>query len=135
MHDQTAVRTEGIAEQFRQYPAVRAEVDEGCRGLANEFPDQVSAPPRKPKGINNAPLTERYGWREMRRRRSSRRIRVEHANAAHREWRPLQRYKGRREECAGTHRAIAGLVSDRAAKRATLYNSAVELVLVHTTAY
>lgn len=43
MHDQTAVRTEGIAEQFRQYPQAKAEVDEGYRGLANEFPGQVSA--------------------------------------------------------------------------------------------
>ncbi|MFD7180549.1 transposase family protein [Streptomyces sp. NPDC059904] len=46
MHDQTAMRTEGIAEQFRLHPDVRAEVDEGYRGLANEFPEQVSAPPR-----------------------------------------------------------------------------------------
>ncbi|MFJ3644202.1 transposase family protein [Streptomyces sp. NPDC090108] len=36
MHDQTAVRTEGIAERFRMHPAVKAEVDDGCRGLANE---------------------------------------------------------------------------------------------------
>lgn len=49
MHDQTAVRTEGIAEQFHQHPGVKAEVDDGYRGLANEFPDQVSAPPKKPK--------------------------------------------------------------------------------------
>ncbi len=51
MHHQTAMRTEGIAEQFRLYPRVKAEVDEGYRGLANEFPDQVSAPPRKPKNL------------------------------------------------------------------------------------
>ncbi|MGW7825159.1 transposase family protein [Streptomyces puniciscabiei] len=36
MHDQTAVRTEGIAEQLRQHPTVKAEVDDGYRGLANE---------------------------------------------------------------------------------------------------
>ncbi|MFF9396172.1 transposase family protein [Streptomyces griseoluteus] len=35
MHDQTAVRTEGIAEQLRLRPRVEAEVDEGYRGLAN----------------------------------------------------------------------------------------------------
>ncbi|MFD5738559.1 transposase family protein [Streptomyces massasporeus] len=29
MHDQTAVRTEGIAEQFCRHPMVKAEVDEG----------------------------------------------------------------------------------------------------------
>ncbi|WP_327434620.1 transposase family protein [Streptomyces sp. NBC_01236] len=42
MHDQTAVRTEGIAELFIQHARVKAEVDEGYRGLANEFPDQVA---------------------------------------------------------------------------------------------
>ncbi|MFF3151301.1 transposase family protein [Streptomyces sp. NPDC057927] len=46
MHDQTAVRTEGIAEQLRLHPKVKAEADEGYRGLANELPDQ-SAPRRR----------------------------------------------------------------------------------------
>ncbi|WP_342354611.1 transposase family protein [Streptomyces griseofuscus] len=134
MHDQTCVRTEGIAEQFRLQPGVKAEGDEGYRGLANEFTDQVGAPPRKPKGVDEAPLTERYGWREQRRRQSSRRICVEHANAEHRQWRTLQRYTGQREDYGDTHRAIAGLVSDRAAKRATRHKPSTELVLVRTTA-
>lgn len=134
MHDQTALRTEGIAEQFRLHPTVQAEVDEGYRGLANEFPDQISAPPRKPKDIDNAPLSERYGWREMRRRQSSRRICVEHANAEHRQWRPLQRYTGRREEYGQTHRAIAALVSDRAAQRATRTKPSTELMPARTMA-
>lgn len=47
---------------------------------------------------------------------------------------PAQRYTGRREEYAETHRAIASLVSDRAAKRATQHKPTAELVLVHTTA-
>ncbi|MGW8358060.1 transposase family protein [Streptomyces wedmorensis] len=134
MHDQTAGRTEGIAEQFRQYPRVKAEVDEGYRGLANEFPGQLSAPLKRPKGINNAPLTERYGWREMRRRQSSRRICVEHANAEHRQWRPLQRYTGRRENYGEVHRAVASLVSDRAAQRTTHHQPSTELVHVRATA-
>ncbi|MEL5953579.1 hypothetical protein AADR41_02030 [Streptomyces sp. CLV115] len=46
MHDQTAMRTEGIAEQLRLHPDVKAKVDEGYRGLANEFSDQVTAPPQ-----------------------------------------------------------------------------------------
>ena len=41
MHDQTAVRTEGIADLFTQFPQVKAKVDAGYRGLAKEFPDQV----------------------------------------------------------------------------------------------
>lgn len=130
MHDQTAMRTEGIAEQFHRHPDVKVEVDDGYRGLANEFPDQVSAPPRKPKDLEDGPVTERYGWREKKRRQSSRRICVEHANAEVRQWRPLQRYTGRRENYGETHTAIASLVSDRAAKRPTRPRPSTELVLV-----
>ncbi|MFF1832609.1 hypothetical protein ACFVXE_00100 [Streptomyces sp. NPDC058231] len=136
--DQTAVRTEGIAEQFHRHPGVKAEVDDGYRGLANEFPDQVSAPPRKPKGMkapNDEPVTERYGWREMKRRQSSRRICVEHANAEVRQWRPLQRYTGRRETYGETHLAIAALVSDGAAKRPTRHKTSIELMHVRATAF
>jgi Helix-turn-helix of DDE superfamily endonuclease/DDE superfamily endonuclease len=49
MHDQTSVRTEGIADLFTRHPQVRAKVDAGYRGLARQFPDQVQAPPLKPK--------------------------------------------------------------------------------------
>ncbi|WP_225102338.1 transposase [Streptomyces sp. CoH27] len=132
MHDQTAMRTEGIAEQLRLHPTVKAEVDEGYRGLANEFPDQISAPPKKPK--HDALLGERYAWREQRRRQSSRRICVGHANAEYKQWRPLQRFLGRREHYPATHRAIAALVSDRAARWATRHKPSTELVLVSTTA-
>ncbi|MFI5999340.1 hypothetical protein ACIA98_02810 [Streptomyces sp. NPDC051366] len=52
------MRTEGIAEQLRLHPKVKAEADEGYRGLANEFPDQVSAQPTKPE--DDAPLGERH---------------------------------------------------------------------------
>lgn len=64
MHDQTAVRSEGIAEQFRLRPMVRAEVDEGYRGLANECPNGVSAPPKKVKP--DVPLGDQYAWRHFR---------------------------------------------------------------------
>ncbi|MER7767617.1 hypothetical protein [Kitasatospora sp. NPDC096140] len=55
---QTGVRAEGIAEQLRRDPTVKAEADEGYRGLANEFPVQVSAPPKKTK--DDAPLGEHH---------------------------------------------------------------------------
>jgi hypothetical protein len=106
--------------------------DEGYRGLANEFPDQVSAPPKKPK--DDAPLGERHAWREQRRRQSSRRICVEHVIGEEKKWRPLQRYTGRREYYPETHAAIAGLVSDRAARRPTRHRTSTELVPVHRTA-
>ncbi|GJF30389.1 hypothetical protein KNE206_30890 [Kitasatospora sp. NE20-6] len=70
----------------------------------------------------------------MHRRQSSRRICVEHANAEHRQWRPLQRYTGRRENYSEVHRAVASLVSDRAARRTTHHQPSTELVHVRATA-
>jgi hypothetical protein len=115
MHDQTAVLTEGIAGLFRQFPQVKAKVDAGYRGLAREFPDQVQAPPLKPK--KDAPPEETAVYETERHRQSSERICVEHANAEHKQWRTLQRYLGRREDFDETFLAVAGLVSDRAAER------------------
>ncbi|GAA2048450.1 transposase family protein [Catenulispora yoronensis] len=136
MHDQTALRTEGIAECFRQFPDVQAEVDDGDRGLANEFPHQVSAPPKPmaKKARETAALGEQYAWREARRRQSSTRICVEHANAEYKQWRPMRRYTGSRENFAETQAAIAGLVSDRSARRATRHEASTELVLAHPAA-
>jgi hypothetical protein len=115
MHDQTAVRTEGIADLFRQFPQVKAKVDAGYRGLAKEFPGQVQAPPLKPK--KDAPPEETAVYETQRHKQSSERICVEHANAEHKQWRTLQRYLGRREDFDETFLAVAGLVSDRAAER------------------
>ncbi len=115
MHDQTAVRTEGIADLFTRYPQVKAKVDAGYRGLAKEFPDQVQAPPLKP--TKDATAEETAAYETERHSQSSERICVEHANAEHKQWRSLQRYLGRREDFDETFLAIAGLVSDRAAER------------------
>lgn len=84
--------------------------------------------------MTRAGCCERSAWREMRRRQFSRRICVEHANAEHKQWRPLQRYPGRREHCAQTYRAVAGLVSDRASRRAVRRRTSTELVLARPTA-
>ncbi|WP_324605831.1 hypothetical protein [Streptomyces sp. NRRL B-24484] len=70
----------------------------------------------------------------MRRRQSSDRICIEHTNAELRQWRPLQRYTGRREDYADTYRAIASLVSDRSARRATRRKPSTDLVLARQTA-
>jgi hypothetical protein len=48
MHDQTAVKTEGLNDPLDRYPTVTFLVDSGYRGLANEHPTQVIAPPPKP---------------------------------------------------------------------------------------
>jgi hypothetical protein len=115
MHDVTAVRTEGIEEQLRWHPGVHAEVDSGYQGLARDFPDQVSAPPKKP--AKDAPVDQVGAYEPERRAQSSRRICVEHAIAEPKAWRPLQRWLGRREYFEETFLAIAGLVSDRCAQR------------------
>ena len=115
MHDQTAVRTEGIADLFTRYPQARATVDAGYRGLAKQFPDQVQAPPLKPG--KDATPEETAAYEEQRHKQSSERICVEHANAEFKQWRPLQRFTGRRDEFEETFLAIGGLISDRAAER------------------
>ena len=115
MHDQTALKTEGIGDPFEQYPQVKAKVDAGYRGLAKQFPDQVTAPPLKPK--KDAPPEETAAWEEARKKWSCERIPAGHANAGQKQWRPLQRWIGRREYFDETHLAIAGLVSDRTAER------------------
>jgi DDE superfamily endonuclease/Helix-turn-helix of DDE superfamily endonuclease len=115
MHDATAVRTEGIEDLLRCHPQVKAEVDSGYQGLARDFPYQISAPPRKP--AKDAPSEQVAAHEQARKQQSSRRICVEHTIAEPKQWRPLQRYIGRREYFDETFQAIAGLVSDRTALR------------------
>ena len=85
------------------------------RGLARDFPGQVSAPPKKPG--KNAPAGQTARWEQQRHQQSSARICVEHAIAEPKQWRPLQRRTGRRAYFQETALAIARLVSDRAATR------------------
>ena len=115
MHDQTALKTDGICDLLERFPQLKAKVDAGYRGLAKQFPGQVCAPPLKPKA--GAPPEEVARWEHSRKTQSSQRICVEHANAEHKQWRSLQCYTGRRNYYDQTHLAIAGLVSGRAATR------------------
>jgi hypothetical protein len=127
MRDTTAVRTEGIEEQLRLHPNVKAEVDSGYAGLARDFPRQVSAPPKKPAA--DAGPCEHNVYDHARRRQSQRRIVVEHANAEVKQWRPLQRWTGDRDDLPEVIAAIGALVSDRSAKRPTRSKPSKELVL------
>ena len=115
MHDVTALRTEGIEDLLRRHPGVTADADSGYQGLARDFPAQITAPPKKPK--TGATPGETAAREKQRKAQSSRRICVEHAIAEPKQWRPLQRYTGRREYFGDTALAIAGLVSDRTARR------------------
>jgi hypothetical protein len=115
MHDVTAVRTEGIEDLLRQYPQVKADVDSGYQGLARDFPDQVTAPPKKPG--KDATSEQVAAYQQQRKAQSSQRICVEHAIAEPKQWRTLQRFLGRREQFGEAVAAVAGLVSDRTAER------------------
>jgi hypothetical protein len=123
MHDQTAVKTEGIDDLIDQYPTVEFLVDSGYRGLAKDHPDQVIAPPLKPK--KGATAQEMAAYEVVRKAQSSQRIPAEHAIALIKWWRPLQRFTGRREVLPDIIRAVAGLASDRAARRSTWPNNHV----------
>jgi DDE superfamily endonuclease len=106
MHDQTAIKTEGIEDLLRRHHDVHAKVDAGYRGLAKAFGDQVHAPPPEP--AKAASPEELAAWHRARTQQSSQRICVEHANAEHKQWRALQRWIGRREYYAQNHRPSPG---------------------------
>ena len=116
MHDQTAVRTEGIADLFEQFPEVKAKVDAGYRGLAKEFPGRVQAPPLRPEEGRDAGGSRRLGrgappaviGTDLRGARQRRAQAVADPPAVPRTTRRL---------LETTYVAIAGLVSDRAAER------------------
>ena len=116
MHDQTAIKTEGIDDLFRLWPQANAnanvEVDDGYRGLARTHPAQVSVPPKKPG--KDATDEETTAWRDARHAQSSRRTCVEYGIAEMKHWQPLQRYTGRREHLHEAITAIGSIVSDRA---------------------
>ncbi len=113
MHDQTALRTEGIDALIEHYPEVKFLVDSGYRGLAKDHPDQVTAPPLKPK--KDASPEQVAAYDADRKAQSSQRIPAEHAIALIKWWRQLQRYTGRRDAFPDIICAITSLAADRAA--------------------
>jgi hypothetical protein len=79
----------------------------------------VHAPPPPP--VKDAPAEAVATYKQVRKQQSSGRIYVEHAIAEHKGWRPLQRYLAAVTPTPTpiwrSPLAIAGLVSDRAARR------------------
>jgi hypothetical protein len=132
MHDVTAVRTEGIEEQLRLPPGVRAEVDSGYTGLARDFPSQVSAPPKKPSADSGPSGCNACD--HARRRQSQQRIMVEHASAEIRQWRSLQRWTGDPRRSTRSHRRDRRPGLRGSAKRPTRSRPGTELVLVRHAA-
>jgi hypothetical protein len=85
----------------------------GIRAWPATSPARSAPRPRN----GQAPPEETARWEQQRHQQSSQRICIEHAIAEPKQWRPLQRYLGRRDHFPQTVLAIAGLVSDRAATR------------------
>jgi hypothetical protein len=102
------LRVDGTEVQVRRPKAGRP----GRRAFVS---GKKSAPPKKPG--KSAPADGTALWEQQRHQQSSARICVEHAIAEPKQWRPLQRWTGRRDYFQETALAIAGLVSDQAATR------------------
>src|SRR5260370_10889515 len=68
MHDQTALKTEGMGDLSERFPEVKALVDAGYRGLARQFPHQGTAPPPNPGKA--APPGQGASWRVSRKAQS-----------------------------------------------------------------
>lgn len=115
MHDQTAVKSEGIEELLEQYPQVKARVDAGYRGPGQTVSPPGSGPAEEARqgGIGRGDPRVGEGPQAAVLRTDLRRARQRRAQAMA----PLQRYIGLREYYEETHLAIAGLVSDRTAER------------------
>jgi hypothetical protein len=77
----------------------------------------TSSTPRHPSQAKTRQPSRSPSTRPAPKQQSSRRICVEHAIAEPKQWRPLQRWIGRRHYDAQAHLAVAGLVSDRTAPR------------------
>ncbi len=112
IHDQTAIKGEGIDGLLGDYLDVAIEMDDGCGGLARDYSGQVTAPPKKPR--KDAAEAQTQTWREARHAQSSSRICARHGIGELKAWRSLQRWIGRRDYLPETIASIAGLVSDRA---------------------
>ncbi len=76
IHDQTAIKSEGIDGLLADYPDVAIKMNNGYRGLGRDYPGQVTCPPKKPR--KNTAEAETQTWREARHAQSSSRICVEH---------------------------------------------------------
>ncbi|WP_224392818.1 transposase [Pseudonocardia sp. ICBG1293] len=112
-HDQTAIRREGIDALLDEFSRVRALADAGYRGLRRDHPGQVIVPPLEARKNVAVPTVTAAIRARARTRQSAQRITVEHAIAAHKQWRGLRRWTHRREDLPATYHAVAGLVSDR----------------------
>lgn len=114
MHDQTAVKTEGIDDLLQHFQRVRIWADEGYRGLSRDHPGQVITKPPLP---NDLPPDIEQAIIDARKAHCQQRIPIEQIIGRMKNWKTLAHYPGRRETLPETILAVASLVSDLTATR------------------
>jgi hypothetical protein len=115
MHDQTAIKSEGIDDLLRHYSGVRFWVDQGYRGLAKNHPGQVITkldllPDTADQDLQNLVV-------DLRKLHCQQRIPIEQVIGRMKNWTSLTHWHGRRDSLPETIIAIATLVSDLTATR------------------
>ena len=114
MHDQTAIKTEGIDDLLQHFTRVRIWADEGYRGLSRDHPGQVITKPPLP---NDLPADIEQAIIDARKVHCQQRIPIEQVIGRMKNWRTLAHHPGRRETLPETILAVASLVSDLTATR------------------
>ena len=114
MHDQTAIKREGIDDLLEHFPRVRIWADEGYRGLSRDHPGQVITKPPLP---NDLPPDTQQAIIDARKTHCQQRIPIEQVIGRTKNWKVLAHYPGRRDTLPQTILAVAGLVSDLTATR------------------
>ncbi|MFI0811883.1 transposase family protein [Streptomyces echinatus] len=108
--DITHARQLGLVRLLTEGAAVEILADAGYQGLGAQTGGRVVTPPHR-KFKKNAPDWYEEMYERQQKAHSSRRIRVEHGIAHHKNWRALARHLGRREHMSDTVRALAALLS------------------------
>lgn len=115
MHDQTALKTEGIDDLLDHFSAVRIWADQGYRGLSRDHPGQVITK------LDLLPDTAGQDLQDLvvdlRKLHCQQRIPIEQIIGRMKNWTALTRWHARRDALPETFIAIATLVSDLTAKR------------------
>jgi hypothetical protein len=115
MHDQTTIKTEGIADLLSHYQRVRIWADQAYRGLSKHHPGQIIT--KQPAPVETCPPELAEHLTAIRKLHSQQRIPVEHVIGRLKTWKQLAHWNGPRTNLPETIAAIAGLVSDITAQQ------------------
>jgi DDE superfamily endonuclease/Helix-turn-helix of DDE superfamily endonuclease len=110
MHDQTAIKTEGLDNLLHHYPRVRIRADQAYRGLSKHHPGQIIT--KQPAPVDTCPPELAQHLIAIRKLHSQQRIPVEHVIGRLKTWKQLAHWNGPRTNLPETITAIAGLAAD-----------------------